>query len=281
MAPTEQGVGDNSVYVLGHTSAELERLQTQARMLEPFSRRLFLEAGIAAGMRILDVGSGVGDTAFLAAELVGDTGEVIGTDRAADALATARERASARSFTNVSFLEGDPTELTFERPFDAVIGRYVLMWQADPAAMLSRLIPHIRPGGVIAFHELEWASARSFPPVPSWDRCCRLVAESVKANGADPQLGMKLHSMFVGAGLPAPTMRYESIIGAGPDHVHLTTDIIATLLPDMEKRGLVTPGDIDLATLADQVLADVAASGSVIVGRSDIGAWARVKAHPR
>lgn len=277
MSTVEAGDGREGAYVLGHSEEELERLQAQARMLDPFTRRLLLEAGVVAGMRVLDVGSGVGDTVFLAAELVGDGGEVVGTDRSATALATARERAKRRSLTNVSFQQGDPASMTFERPFDAVIGRYVLMWQPDPTRLLSGVVGHVRPGGVIAFHELEWACARSFPPVASWDRCCELIAGTITANGADPQVGMKFHSLFAGAGLPAPAMRYESIIGAGPDEVRLTTDIIVTLLPDMERLGLVAPGEIRLDTLAERVLADVRASGSVVVGRSDIGAWCRTR----
>jgi SAM-dependent methyltransferase len=251
-------------------------LAVQAQMLEPFTRQLLLEAGIAPGMRVLDVGSGIGDTAFLAAELVGRSGEVLGTDRAPAPLKLAEQWAAERSLSNVSFQQGDPAELTFDRAFDAVIGRYVLMFQPDPRAMLNALIPHIRPGGVIAFHELEWGCARSFPPVPSWDHCCQLVAATLQATGADPQLGMKLHSLFVGAGLTAPSLRYASIVGADSDHVHLTTDIITTLLPDMVRLGLVADGEIDPDTLSDDVLADVSASGSIVVGRSDIGAWTHV-----
>src|SRR5215472_2336664 len=101
-------------YGLGHTDRELERLQTQARTLEPFTRQLFLDAGVEAGMRVLDVGSGVGDVAFIAAEIVGDHGEVVGTDRAARALDVARRRARDESRDNVSFLQGDPTELQFD-----------------------------------------------------------------------------------------------------------------------------------------------------------------------
>jgi hypothetical protein len=110
-----------------------------------------------------------------------------------------------------------------------------------------------------------------FPPVPSWDHCCQLVAATLQATGADPQLGMKLHSLFVGAGLTAPSLRYASIVGADSDHVHLTT-----LLPDMVRLGLVADGEIDPDTLSDDVLADVSASGSIVVGRSDIGAWTHV-----
>src|SRR5690242_8264920 len=86
--------GSTGAYALGHSDWELKRLSIQARLTNPITRRFFLDAGLAPGMRILDVGSGAGDVAFLAAEIVGTAGEVIGTDRSATALVTARERAA-------------------------------------------------------------------------------------------------------------------------------------------------------------------------------------------
>src|SRR4029434_7966615 len=112
-----------------------------------------------------------GDVAFLASDLVGDTGEVIGMDRSEVALDVARARAKARSLCNVSFQEGDPVEATFAQPFDAVVGRLVLMYYADPVAALRRLSSHLRPGGVAAFQEPDLNSIKSFPPAPTHDRC--------------------------------------------------------------------------------------------------------------
>lgn len=60
-----------SDYVLGHSDDELNRLAVQARLIEPITRRFFVEAGICAGMSVLDVGSGAGDVSFLIADLVG------------------------------------------------------------------------------------------------------------------------------------------------------------------------------------------------------------------
>jgi SAM-dependent methyltransferase len=226
-------------------------------------------------MRVLDVGSGVGDVAFVAAELVGGRGEVVGTDRVAKALEVARRRAADRSIDNVSFRQGDPTEMRFDRPFDAVIGRYILAWQPDPGSMLTRLVSFVRPSGIIAFHELEWAAARSFPPVERWDRYCQLAVQALTDAGADLQVGMKLHALFLRAGLPAPSMRYASLIGSTIEQVRFTTDLIGTLLPDMERQGIVKEGEIDLDTLGEDVLAEITASGSIVVGRSEIGAWSR------
>ena len=86
---------------------------------------------------------------------------------------------------------------------------------------------------------------------------------------------MKLHSLFLGAGLPAPSLRYASLVGSTLDHVRFTTDIIATLLPDMEQSGMVDPGSIHPETLAEDVLEDITSSGSIVVGRSEVGAWSR------
>ena len=69
-----------SAYVLGHSERELERLRLQAQLIDPITRQFLIEAGIAPGMRVLDVGCGAGDVALLAADLVGPTGQVVGVD---------------------------------------------------------------------------------------------------------------------------------------------------------------------------------------------------------
>jgi ubiquinone/menaquinone biosynthesis C-methylase UbiE len=58
----------NPAYVLGHSPFELERLARQERLIGPATRQYFQAAGIAPGMRVLDVGSGTGVVAFRAAE---------------------------------------------------------------------------------------------------------------------------------------------------------------------------------------------------------------------
>src|SRR5580765_4580203 len=206
---------EHAVYVLGHSEVELRRLAFQAVLIDPVTRRLLVEAGVTSGMRVLDVGTGRGDVAFLAAGLVGETGSVVGVDRAPAAVAVARERAAEASLANVSFVEGDPAELAFTAPFDAVVGRYVLQFQPEPSAVLRRLVSLLGPGGTVAFHEIDWTGYRSYPPVALWDRCCSLVVQAVEAGGADIHFGSKLPSTFAAAGLPAPSMQMSAITGAG------------------------------------------------------------------
>ena len=121
---------------------------------------MFEAAGIGYGMSVLDIGSGAGDVALLLAEMVGPTGRVLGIDMNPSILETARARVEAAGWRNVKFLEGDVETLAVEAGFDAVVGRWILMYLPDPITALRRLASRLRPGGIIAFNEMDL----TFPP---------------------------------------------------------------------------------------------------------------------
>ena len=254
-------------------------MRAQARLLEHVTRQFFREAGIVAGMRVLDVGSGAGDVAFLAADLVGVSGEVIGFDTAAAAVAAATRSAEQHGLRNVSFRRGDAANVHFDRPFDAVVGRYVLLFQTDPAEMLRRLARLLRPGGLLIFHELDWVFARSIPPAPTYDRCCGWIRDTFRIAGTDANMAGKLYAIFMNAGLRSPSMRLSTFIGGGAacaDFLQAVADVIATVVPILEQQGLATAAEVNIATLAERLKREVTANASVIVGRSEVAAWAQV-----
>ena len=82
-------------YVLGHTSVEQQRLIRQARVLAPLTERFLRDAGISSGMRVLDIGCGVGDVSMIAAQLVGTAGHVTSIDLDQASIETAHRRAAA------------------------------------------------------------------------------------------------------------------------------------------------------------------------------------------
>src|SRR5436190_22328069 len=96
-----------SDYALGSTDAEHERLIRQAARLAPCTERFFREAGIGAGQRVLDLGSGVGDVAMLVARLVAPSGEVVGIERDRRSLDRARVRVAEAGLQHVSFIQSD------------------------------------------------------------------------------------------------------------------------------------------------------------------------------
>jgi SAM-dependent methyltransferase len=267
-----------SAYVLGHSDRELERLRLQARLIDPITRQFLIEAGIAPGMRVLDVGTGAGDVAFLAANLVGPAGHIVGVDRSAVGLARARSGAAERSLANVTFLESDLLAMAFDRPFDAAIGRYVLCFQPDPVATLRTIAKQVRPGGIILFHEPDREEMHSVPPVPTYNRACRWVGETYRQTGADVTIGTKLYSKFLAAGLPGPTMRMHAVIGGATalDEIHLDADQAVVLAADIERLGVATAAELGADTLVERIIAEMTANQSVIIGRAEIGAWSRV-----
>src|SRR4051812_3652816 len=149
-------------YQLGDSEAELARLKRQGRVLAPATQILLRAAGLQAGMRVLDLGSGVGDVSLLAADIVGPTGSVLGVDQSPDAVA----KATARAPSNVRFVVGDIHEPAGGGPFDAVIGRLVLMYVLDPAAVLRAQASVLREGGLVIPIEFDLPKARALPSSP-------------------------------------------------------------------------------------------------------------------
>ena len=267
-------------YVLGHSAFELERLARQERLIGWITRDYLRAAGLAPGMRVLDVGSGTGLVAFHAAELVGPSGQVTGTDLAPAAVAAANEAAAARGLKQVSFRAGDPAEMTFEEPFDAVVGRYVLMFQEDAGHMLRQLAKQVRAGGIIAFHEPDWSFLRSDAAAPAYDRCCRWIVETFERVGTSTNMSARLRQAFVSAGLGAPMMRLQAVIGdsvSAAEWLRAVAELAIVLAPAIEQQGVATAAEIGAETLADRIFQDVAGNRSTIVGRAEIGAWARVE----
>ena len=148
----QQTAASDPVYGMGRTEGEAHRLEEQAGLIKPATRCLFEAAGIAPGMKVLDVGCGPGDVTHLVADMVGPTGSVVGVDVDPAIVATARARARALGLTGVSFVAGDLREVELD-DFDAVVGRFVLMYQADPVASLQTLLRALRDGGLVVFHE--------------------------------------------------------------------------------------------------------------------------------
>ena len=266
-----------SFYALGHSEHELQRLSSQGDVFGPFTRQLFEEAGISRGMRVLDVGCGSGDVAFLAAYLVGPSGQVVGVDRERTAVDWANARGHSRGPTNVKFVEGDPAEMEFDQQFDAIVGRLVLMYYPDPVDTVRKLMRHVRPEGLIVFQEIDLANARSVPAAPLFERSMTWIRQTLSATGAQIQLGLQLYRVFLAAGLPGPLMRVDALIGGGPQCplFEVVAELIKSLLPVMEKLKIASAAEVGISTLAQRMRDEVVALNGVVVSAGFIGAWSR------
>jgi SAM-dependent methyltransferase len=263
-------------YALGHADLEIERLQLQAGVLARITCRLIRECGIGHGMRVLDIGCGIGDVSMLVAEAVGNAGSVVAFDRETRAIEMARARALAAGYRQIEFVVASD-EAFPERPaFDAAIGRYILHHQADPAAMIRRAAMLVRPGGVVAFHEpAGHINASTLPTVDLYvdlEKCLNRVFNVMLPHR---DVGGRLINCFEDAGLPTPHLIWESIAGGHDSPLwRLFAMTYRSMLPHFSRLGLAPADEGDPDTLADRLIAAAAAVRAQIVSKPQSCAWA-------
>ncbi len=251
-------------YTMGRSESETDRLIEQSVLYDDVTRRFLRRSGIAKGMKVLDVGSGAGDVALTLAEFVGSEGTVIGVDVNADILETARERAKTAGATNIEFIAGDTRTLELPKDFDAVAGRLVLMYMADPADALKHLADHVRPGGIVAFQEVDFSpySVAVHPDTPLINDLIEWGRTVFERSGAHIDMGMELYKTFVDAGLPEPALHFEAPMG-GPENwpgFEYLENSFRSILPLIEAYEIATADEVDVETLAGRIQSEVAAS---------------------
>lgn len=269
---------DDTDYALGRTNIEYARLIEQAELMRPLTERVLRAAGIVAGMRVLDVGSGMGDVSFLVSELVGPNGSVVGVDLDGAVLRLADQRRAARRLENISFREGDARSVHSEGPFDAVVGRFVLMYMKDPTAALRLTAERVRPGGIVAFHEwvagVSPASAMNLPILASFQN---LISTTFERSGARLNIGAELYQRMHEAGFdvePRPLAEVAVCIGESEIAYRRWASFAQSLLPKIVEYGVAGEQDVvDTERRLRKELTD--ASGLLPLSWFMVGQWAR------
>src|SRR5690348_17240776 len=140
------------------------------------------------------------------------------------------------------------------------------MYRADPAGTLRQIAAKLRPGGVLAFQELDMdpAAARSLPDDTLWNETGRQVIETFTRAGMHVRMGRELFGAFLAAGLAAPAVTAEGLAGA-----------VRSLAPVMASLGVADPRRLDVDTLAERIRDDTTARGAVVWTPSFVGAYGR------
>lgn len=260
-------------------AAEHRRLVDQSRLFNPITDRLLRNAGLRAGMRVLDLGSGAGDVSILASRIIGPSGMVTGLEMSADAIAFAERRVDAADIRNITFVKADVNSLESASPpsgtkFDAVIGRLVLVYMANPATVLRSAATLLRPGGIVCFEEIDLTYAWSYPSSPLWDQLRSWVEQASPQFGLDLRFGLRLHHHFRSAGLPRPQLRLEAAIGSETDGpIAFWAALFRAVAPLLDEIGVAKLADIAPETLEDRLRNEALDHEMVIVGPLLVGCW--------
>jgi SAM-dependent methyltransferase len=267
-----------SGYDLGHEPYELERLNVQGRALAAPTRALLEAAGIRGGMRVLDLGFGAGDMSFVVADLVGGAGEVVGIERAPEAIAEATVRAGRQGRANVRFVRGDIHERFEEGVFDAVVCRFVLMYVPNPSAVLRTQAAAVRRGGIVAPIEFDVCAARMIPATPLATQALGRAKEASERAGMDIALGPRLwHAVEQAELTPSGMLSVQPHFGPGDPNGHaLLAGIVRTLLPTIEQSGIATAAEVDVGMLRHRLREEMEAARAVFAFPALTCAWAIV-----
>lgn len=266
----------NQNYLLGHSDAEIVRLEQQAEYFSEQTTALLRAAGLRKGMRVLDLGCGAGDVVLAIAGIVGETGSILGVDRAPQAVATANARLSARGVTFARCVEADVSTTSFA-DVDAIVGRFLLTHLPAPAGLIETIRRQASPGTIVAFLEMDVSSTTITPRLPLFTQAVEAIVETYRRAGAEPDMGSRLYATFRQAGLEpslAATCRVEGGPATGNAFTFLARTI-RSLSAGMAAHGLMRE-DFDPDTLAERLRAATPAGETTVIFPRMIGGWARV-----
>jgi SAM-dependent methyltransferase len=234
-------------YALRGGQEGYDRLLLLARDRWPTTQALFQRAGLAPGMRTLDLGCGGGEVSLRIAELVQPGGSVVGVDMDPVKLELARAEARRRGLTNVEFRRSLANEWNEPASYDAVFSRFLLQHLRDPVGVLRRMWEGVRPGGLLIVEDADHEGWCCDPPNPGFEFHCRMLREVISAGGGDPTVGRRLLRHFRTAGIPDPVLTVEQPVRRGGDPRSLLVATVEMIRGSILEHDLARKEEIDAA----------------------------------
>jgi ubiquinone/menaquinone biosynthesis C-methylase UbiE len=261
-------------YVLATGEEGAYRLHLVNSVHGPDTEAFLLRAGLRPGMRVADIGCGIGTISCWMAEQVGPSGSVMGVDVSAGQVEQARQNAVQAGLANVAFVTASAYDTGLpSESFDLVFSRFLLMHLSDPQAALQEMARLLKPGGVLACEDGEFIGPFCEPPSPAFTRCFELYRGVVESHGADPLVGPKLYRMCLEAGFPEPEVAVVQPAFVRGDQRRLPEWTLAESAQAILEAGLATRGELD-AILAE--LKGLAEEGRTLFGMARMTqVWAR------
>lgn len=271
-----QGAKDEAdgAYMLGTGGAGAARLRLVDEVHGASTRRILLESGLRAGMRVLDLGCGIGAVSRWMAGIAGASGSVAAVDIDLDQLALAKASGSER--------EGDPPIDYLEasayatglpsQDFDLVHCRVLLCHLTRPADALTEMRRLLKPGGVLVCQDLNISAIFAWPPSEAYARSVEIMRRAAEARGVNYDFGLDLPKEVLRAGFRSPVASLDQPAYLRGPGKRLWERTVEEASPGILRNGCATREE--LALLLRQ-MGDAAALEDVLIAQARMpGVWA-------
>jgi SAM-dependent methyltransferase len=208
----QNGRHPDKPYILATGEQAISRLDLLERIFGPATRHLLSAAGLCSGMRVAEIGCGIGLTARWVATQVSPGGSVAGVDSSSEQLHIGEKSAAEAGTTNLSFREGNAYETGLPRDsFDLVYSRFLLCHLADPAKALAEMSSLLKRGGILVCEDHDDGGIFTEPVTDAYKRLIQISDAVNRSHGLDSYIGLKLPRLFREVGFTQPEAKVNQI----------------------------------------------------------------------
>jgi SAM-dependent methyltransferase len=238
---------------------------------------VLLEAGLQPGMRVADVGCGVGMVTALLADLVGPQGYVVAIDASGEQLTQAHERLHPRVST-IRFVQASAADIGLPPgSFDLVYCRFLLLHLPEPERALEEMRCLLKPEGILVCEDGDLTSAGS-EPTSALGAFADLFSRLAPMRGVDYTLGRRLFHLVRAAGFPSPEITFNQPVLARGENKRLLELSVAEAGPAFVDAGLITAAELESTLVEMRRLADDESVLAVMPRMAQV--WARKPTSP-
>ena len=188
-------------YIISGGEAGKNRLNVLSEVLAEYEEALLNRLGLANGMSFLDMGSGGGNVAMLAAKIVGASGSVTALDFDKEIISLAQQDAADKGLHNTSFQAMSVYDMAFDNEFDITYARFLLSHLKRPLDVLQNMKRSVKQGGKIIVEDVHFSGHFSYPASEAFDNYVHYYTAAAKFKGEDANIGPSLPFLFERAGI--------------------------------------------------------------------------------
>lgn len=236
-------------YVTATGEEGSDQLDNLDRWYGKESRKFLLDIGLKPGMRVLDVGCGIGNLSRWMAEIVGPTGSVTGVDNDEKQIVLASQRAKKNQIANCHFEQADASDLTkYQDQYDLVYCRWVLIHVKDAKQVTEQMANAVKTGGLLASETGDMFTSRYYPSFANFDLIVDKLNVLLPKTGANVHIAQDIFTICQALNNFDFNARYSQDVLYNPDTVNTYTHHFTHLLdgvgPAFEKFNLLSPDEL-------------------------------------